>query len=200
VKHLALCMVDHDASSNRQAEEIELRRLLAAVAQHRDHGAFALFFDRMAPRIKSFMLRKKIGLEMAEDVVQETMVTIWTKAGLYDPDKGSVMAWTYTIARNLRIDRLRRDPAGGFTDLDDYLGISDEPAADDVLASRQQQQLVTTALQGIPDEQKQILMLSYIDGFPQSAIAEQLKLPLGTVKSRMRLAYERLRKVLEHAE
>jgi RNA polymerase sigma-70 factor, ECF subfamily len=190
-------MSNHDSPLDRQAEEQELRRLLSAVAERRDHDAFGVFFDRVAPRLKSFMLRKKIGFEMAEDVVQETMVTIWTKAGLYNPDKGSVMAWTYTIARNLRIDRLRRDPAGGFANMDDYDGISEEPAADDVLSSRQEQQIMKNALQTIPEDQKQILILSYVDGFPQSVIAERLQLPLGTVKSRMRLAYERLRKVLE---
>ena len=138
------------------------------------------------------------GVELAEDMVQETMIAVWTKAGLYEPGKGSVIAWVFTIARNLRIDRLRRESNASFVNIEDFDGPSSDEGADDLLAARQERTLVAQALASIPDEQKQILILSFIEDVPQSAIAERLQLPLGTVKSRMRLAYGRLRKTLEN--
>jgi RNA polymerase sigma-70 factor (ECF subfamily) len=183
---------------DRRTDEEVLRRLIDAVARNLDRGAFAELFDRLAPRIKSFMLRKGVGVELAEDMVQETMIAVWTKAGLYEPGKGSVIAWVFTIARNLRIDRLRRESNASFVNIEDFDGPSSDEGADDLLAARQERTLVAQALASIPYEQKQILILSFIEDVPQSAIAERLQLPLGTVKSRMRLAYGRLRKTLEN--
>jgi RNA polymerase sigma-70 factor (ECF subfamily) len=170
------------------------------VAQNRDVAAFGELFDQFSPRIKSFMLRKGVTPEAAEDLVQETMIAVWTKAGLYEAGKGSVTTWIFTIARNLRIDRIRREQTVKLTDLGDYDEPADEPGSDEVLAASQDQALVTKALADIPEEQKQILILSYVDDVPQSEIAERLQLPLGTVKSRMRLAYRRMRKLLENTQ
>lgn len=183
--------------ANRQDENEICRRLIASVAQNRDRAAFAELFDRLAPRIKSFMLRKGTSPEQAEDLVQEAMITVWTKAGLYDQAKGTVATWVFTIARNIRIDRLRRESPMAYEDLGDYDAVSDEPAGDDVLNRKQEHACIAEALGGIPDEQKQILMLSFVEDIPQSEIAQRLQLPLGTVKSRMRLAYGHLRKSLE---
>jgi RNA polymerase sigma-70 factor, ECF subfamily len=121
----------------RMDEDI-LRRLLDSVARNLDRDAFAELFDRLAPRLKSFMMRKGASAEFAEDLVQDTMIAVWTKAGLYAPDKGSVVAWIYTIARNLRIDRFRRDSGVSFVDYEDFDGPSDEASADDLLATRQE--------------------------------------------------------------
>ncbi len=173
------------------------KRLMQRVAQNLDREAFGELFDKLAPRLKSFMMRKGTSAELAEDLVQEAMILIWTKAGLYDPAKGSVMGWVYTIARNLRIDRLRRDSTMALTAIDDYDAASDDPGGDEVLLRKQEDLHVTAALKDIPAEQREILLLSYVEDMPQTEIAERLKLPLGTVKSRMRLAYNRLRKHLE---
>ena len=178
-------------------DEDVLRLLLDQVARNLDRDAFAELFDRLAPRLKSFMMRKGANTELAEDMVQDTMIAVWTKAGLYQPDKGSVVAWIFTIARNLRIDRFRRDAGVSFVDYEDFDGPSGEAAADDLLAARQEGQHVAQAMASIPEEQKQILILSFVEDVPQSEIALRLNLPLGTVKSRMRLAYGRLRKTLE---
>ena len=182
---------------DRRMDEEVLRLLLDSVARNLDRDAFAELFDRLAPRLKSFMMRKGASIELAEDMVQDTMIAVWTKAGLYQPDKGSVVAWIYTIARNLRIDRFRRDSGVSFVDYEDFDGPSGEVAADDQLAARQEGRHVAQALASIPEEQKQILILSFVEDVPQSEIALRLNLPLGTVKSRMRLAYGRLRKTLE---
>ncbi len=179
-------------------EHARAAALLVRVAQNRDRAAFGDLFDNYAPRIKSFMLRKGANPEQAEDLVQETMIAVWTKAGLYQEERGSVTTWIFTIARNLRIDRIRREHTVHLTELGDYDEPDDGPISDELLISAEAQSLVAKALKDIPDEQKSILILSYVDDVPQSEIAERLKLPLGTVKSRMRLAYRRMRKLLEN--
>jgi RNA polymerase sigma-70 factor, ECF subfamily len=172
---------------------------LALIAGQRDREAFASLFDAFAPRIKSFMMRKGASAEQAEDLVQETMIAVWSKAGLYVRERGSVSTWIFTIARNLRIDRLRRERSSMFTDLDDFDAPSEDASAEESLGRFQEDGLVSRALSQIPEEQRQLLILSYVDDLPQSEIAKKLQIPLGTVKSRMRLAYRRLQKLLETA-
>ena len=179
------------------ARQDDFAALLFRVAQSRDRQAFAKVFDHFAPRVKSFMLRKGASDELAEDLVQETMITVWSKAALYVPERGSASTWIFTIARNLRIDRLRRESSFHFTDLENFDAPSDEVAGDDALNRSQEDAQVANALAQIPAEQRELLILSYVEDVPQSMIAERLKLPLGTVKSRMRLAYRRMRKLLE---
>src|SRR3954469_16503708 len=94
---------------DKQRLESMFRALIMRVAQNRDRLAFGQLFDHFAPRLKSFMMRKNTSAELAEDLVQEAMISVWTKAALYEPSKGSVTTWVFTIARNLRIDRIRRD-------------------------------------------------------------------------------------------
>lgn len=196
----AFRMAKREVTPLRRNEDDVLRRLIGAVAHERDRKAFAELFDLAAPRIKSFMMRKGAGAELAEDLVQDTMIAIWTKAGFYDPAKGSAMTWMFTIARNLRIDRLRRGPNAAFIDIADFDGPASDASAEDMLAASQDRECVARALAGIPEDQRQVLILSFVEDVSQSEIAERLKLPLGTVKSRMRLAYGRLRKSLEHLD
>lgn len=172
--------------------------LLAKVAATKDREAFANLFDHFAPRVKSFMMRKGASSEQAEDLVQETMISVWSKAQLYVQDRGSVSTWIFTIARNLRIDRLRRERTSQYTDIDDYDAPSNDVAQDDALARFQEDGAVAKALLQIPEEQRQLLILSYVEDMPQSEIAQRLNIPLGTVKSRMRLAYRRMKIMLEN--
>jgi RNA polymerase sigma-70 factor, ECF subfamily len=171
--------------------------LLARIAEKRDREAFAQLFDAYAPRVKSFMMRKGASAEQAEDLVQETMISVWSKAGMYVADRGSVTTWIFTIARNLRIDRLRREKTSLFTDLEDYEAESDDVQQDEALGRLQEDSHVAKALAQIPSEQRELLILSYVEDMPQSEIAAKLQIPLGTVKSRMRLAYRRMKKLLE---
>jgi RNA polymerase sigma-70 factor (ECF subfamily) len=179
------------------AQQIDFAALLFRVARERDRAAFAEIFDHFAPRVKSFMMRKGASAELAEDLVQETMIAVWSKAALYVPERGAASTWVFTIARNLRIDRLRRESAAHFTDLEDFDAPSDDVPGDEAMNRSQEDSHVARALAQIPPEQRELLILSYVDDVPQSMIAERLNLPLGTVKSRMRLAYRRLRKLLE---
>jgi RNA polymerase sigma-70 factor, ECF subfamily len=171
--------------------------LLTRIAQHRDRAAFATLFDAYAPKVKSFMMRKGASAEQAEDLVQETMIAVWSKAHMYVSDRGSVTTWVFTIARNLRIDKLRREKTSLYSDIDDYDAVSSDAQQDDALGRLQEDGLVAKALAQIPEEQRALLILSYVEDLPQSEIASRLQIPLGTVKSRMRLAYRRLRKLLE---
>ncbi|MEQ1520685.1 MAG: sigma-70 family RNA polymerase sigma factor [Aestuariivirga sp.] len=179
------------------AQQNDFAALLFRVASARDRAAFAVIFDHFAPRVKSFMMRKGASAEVAEDLVQDTMIAVWTKAALYVSERGAASTWIFTIARNLRIDRLRRESSAFFTDLEDFDAPSDDVPGDDVLNRSQEDSHVARALAQIPPEQRELLILSYVEDVPQSMIAERLKLPLGTVKSRMRLAYRRMRKLLE---
>ena len=171
--------------------------LLFRVGSARDRAAFARIFDYFGPRVKSFMMRKGASAELAEDLVQETMIAVWSKATLYAPERGAVSTWVFTIARNLRIDRLRRESSAHFTDLEGFDAPSGDVPGDDALNRLQEDSHVARALAQIPAEQRELLILSYVEDVPQSMIAERLKLPLGTVKSRMRLAYRRMRTLLE---
>ena len=171
--------------------------LLFRVGNGRDRAAFAEIFDYFAPRLKSFMMRKGASAELAEDLVQETMIAVWSKAALYSPERGAASTWVFTIARNLRIDRLRRESSAHFTDLEGFDAPSEDMPGEEALNRSQEDAHVARALAQIPAEQRELLILSYVEDVPQSMIAERLKLPLGTVKSRMRLAYRRMRKLLE---
>jgi RNA polymerase sigma-70 factor, ECF subfamily len=191
---LGLALMSVELESHHVAGDV---LLLRRIAEARDRVAFAQLFDAFAPRVKSFMMRKGANPDQAEDLVQETMIAVWNKAALYAPDRGGVSTWIFTIARNLRIDRLRREKSNMFTDLDDYDAESNDVAQDDALSRNQEDAQVAKALAQIPAEQRELLILSYVDDLPQSEIAARLQIPLGTVKSRMRLAYNRMRKILE---
>ena len=171
--------------------------LLHRVAQTRDRTAFAELFDHFAPRVKSFMMRKGYNAEQAEDLVQEAMIAVWTKAALFSTDRGSVSTWIFTIARNLGIDRLRREKSQLYTDLEDFDAVDEKSGAEENLGRSQEDNHVTRALAQIPAEQRELLILSFVEDVPQSEIAQRLNIPLGTVKSRMRLGYQRMRKLLE---
>jgi RNA polymerase sigma-70 factor, ECF subfamily len=191
---LALALAGFQEKPRIMSDE---RELLARIAASKDRTAFASLFDHYAPRVKSFMMRKGASAEQAEDLVQETMIAVWSKAGMYVSDRGSVTTWIFTIARNLRIDRLRREKSSLYTDIDDYDAESPDTQQDDALSRLQEDGYVAKALAQIPEEQRQLLILSYVEDLPQSEIAMRLQIPLGTVKSRMRLAYRRMKKLLE---
>jgi RNA polymerase sigma-70 factor, ECF subfamily len=190
-------LLAQSATTERHFAMSAERDLLTRIAEKRDRTAFAALFDSYAPRVKSFMMRKGATSEQAEDLVQETMIAVWSKAQMYVADRGSVTTWIFTIARNLRIDRLRREKTSLYTDIDDYDAESHEAQQDDALGRLQEDGYVAKALAQIPPEQRELLILSYVEDLPQSEIATRLQIPLGTVKSRMRLAYRRMRKLLE---
>jgi len=171
--------------------------LLHLVAEGRDVEAFKKLFQSYAPRVKSYMMRQGADPMVAEELAQETLLMVWRKAALYSGEKGSATTWIFTIARNLRIDRLRREVA--WQPLPE--GAEEEPSLDPLpdeeLDARERRDRVRAALAELPADQSEVVTLSYIEGLSHSEIAERLQLPLGTVKSRMRLAYQKVRGAVE---
>lgn len=171
-------------------------RLIARIAATADRAAFAELFRHFAPRVKSYMLRLGASDGEAEDLAQEAMVAIWCKAGQFDPAKAAAATWIFAIARNLRIDRLRRERRPEFNPDDPALVPDETPRADQLLAASQSTQRVREALRDLPEEQVRVVELSFFEDLPHAAISESLGIPLGTVKSRLRLAMGRLRTAL----
>ncbi|MDX2306850.1 MAG: sigma-70 family RNA polymerase sigma factor [Hyphomicrobium sp.] len=171
--------------------------LLQKVAECRDIEAFRKLFQVYGPRVKSYMMRQGADATTAEDLAQETLLTVWRKAALYSDEKGSATTWIFTIARNLRIDRLRREMVWQPLPDNREEEASDEPGPEDEVASRELRDRVRGALGQLPPDQSEVVSLSYIEGLSHSEIAERLGLPLGTVKSRMRLAYQKIRDAVE---
>ena len=170
---------------------------LALIAARQDEAAFSSLFARYAPRIKGYMIRHGADASTAEELAQEAMAAVWRKADMYSPDKGNPATWIFTIARNLRIDRVRRERV--FQPLPE--GHAEEPSDDEpadlALEREERYTALREALQQLPADQLEIVTLSYMDGLSHTEVAERLDLPLGTVKSRMRLAYNKLRPLLE---
>jgi RNA polymerase sigma-70 factor (ECF subfamily) len=169
--------------------------MIAAIAARADRGAFAGLFGHFAPRVKSYMLRLGAEPLLAEELAQETLLAVWRRAASFDPAKASPSTWIFTIARNLRIDVARRDRRG-YPAEDPSDAPNAEPTPDQALVALQSEGRVRQALLTLPAEQAEVVRLSFFSDQPHSEIAAALNLPLGTVKSRLRLAMGRLRDIL----
>ena len=172
-------------------------RDLAAIARFQDRAAFARLFAHFGPRVKAYLQRLGAGQAQAEDLTQEVMLTVWRKAPAYDAKLAGPATWIFTIARNRRIDSLRRDKRQHL-DPDDP-GLLPEPEAlpDRTLDATRWERRLSAALEELPVEQAQMLRLAYYEDRSHADIAQSLRLPLGTVKSRLRLAVARLRTMFE---
>lgn len=173
-------------------------QMLRRVAELRDRQAFGELFVHFAPRVTNFLRQIGANTGQAEDLMQDTMIKVWSKASLFVSDRGSVATWVFSIARNARIDGLRREKSASYFDIDQFDTPSEAASAEENLVRLQEDGLVAHALGKIPEVQRQLLILSYVEEIPQSEIAIQLKIPLGTVKSRIRLAYRRMQKLLDN--
>jgi RNA polymerase sigma-70 factor (ECF subfamily) len=181
--------------TERADVDFDPARLIRAIASQGDRTAFTDLFSHFAPRVKSYLLRLGASSAAAEELTQEAMLAVWRKAAQFDPSRAGVSTWIFTIARNLRIDAIRRErPAPTQEDPTDS---QPEPQADAGVLAAERETRVREALRTLPAEQVQIVELSFFSDEPHSVIAERLNLPLGTVKSRLRLAMGRLRAGLE---
>lgn len=172
---------------------------LVRVAQERDKAAFKRLFVHFAPRVKAVMMRGGLEVTQAEELMQEAMVSVWRKAHLFDPCKARASTWIFTIARNLKIDRFRKQ-ARAEVDLDDPALVPDPlSAADDLVQQGQDRRRIEKAITGLTPEQMQVVDLCFYKDLSHSQIAAQLEIPIGTVKSRIRLAVGKLRASLENA-
>ena len=167
------------------------------IASARDKEAFSEVFSYFAPRVKSYLLRFNISSEHAEDLAQEIMVTLWRKAGQYDPAKAALSTWIFRIARNRFIDHSRKQKYPQ-VNADEHLSRLVAPEETDRPLERQQTSAqVRAALSTLKPEQRAAIELSFVEELSHAEIATRLSLPLGTVKSRIRLAFKAMRTTLE---
>lgn len=166
---------------------------IVRIAQARSRDCFALLFARFAPRVKSYVLRLGARPDQAEELAQETLLTVWRKASYYDPSRASASTWIFTIARNLRIDAIRRERHPEDLEHEPELTPPAPTTADVVLFEGEREQRVRAAIEGLSREQAEVVRLSFFHDKAHSEISAVLGLPLGTVKSRLRLAMVRLR-------
>lgn len=161
------------------------------VALRADRAAFAELFQRFAPSIKGYLVRGGASSTQADDLVQDVMLAVWNKAGTFDPARATAATWIFAITRNRRIDALRRERH--FQPLEDDVGVVPGPSIDAVLAATRAAEGVRQAVDLLPGEQAHVLREAYWGDKSLAAIAAAQAIPIGTVKSRVRLALERLR-------
>ena len=165
--------------------------LMLMVSTSQDRSAFKQLFNHFAPRIKSFLMKAGADPTMAEECSQEAMATVWNKAKLFDPARASASTWIFTIARNKRIDAIRKIRRPEPDELTWPDGMED--AQEDALELKQQSEILADAIQNLPEKQRQLVEKAFFKELSHSEIALETGLPLGTIKSRIRLALERLR-------
>ena len=165
--------------------------LMLMVSTSQDRSAFKQLFNHFAPRIKSFLMKAGADPTMAEECSQEAMATVWNKAKLFDPARASASTWIFTIARNKRIDAIRKIRRPEPDELTWTDGMED--AQEDALELKQQSEMLADAIQNLPEKQRQLVEKAFFKELSHSEIALETGLPLGTIKSRIRLALERLR-------
>lgn len=188
----------HMDRSQALPDEAELQHWLRRVADTGDKAAFARLFDHFAPRVKAYLLRLGADDGMAEEILQDVMLSLWRRAGRFDPALASVGTWVFTIARNKRIDALRRSRHPDI-DPDDPALVPDTrvEGADLLMETAQSGERLRRALTELPADQADLLKMAYFQDKTHRAIADETSLPLGTVKSRIRLALGRLRTALK---
>ncbi|WP_374379556.1 sigma-70 family RNA polymerase sigma factor [Dongia sp.] len=184
----------------RSLDSERMTALLVRLKEDQDETVFAELFHFFAPRLKSYMRKLGAPEDQAEELAQESMAMVWRKIHLFDAERAGASTWIFSIARNLRIDALRRQRRPEVLMNDPSL-VPDEPESPEREMDRSQQAAaVLSALATLPAEQARIVHLSFFEDKPHAVIAEQLGIPLGTVKSRMRLAFQRFRKALGEPE
>ncbi|KAB2703132.1 sigma-70 family RNA polymerase sigma factor [Brucella anthropi] len=176
-----------------------MEELMLAVSSRRDVDAFEVIFKHFAPRVKTYMAKLSADTQTAEELMQETMIAVWNKADQFDVAKGALSTWIFTIARNQRIDAVRRARRPEFDPTDPAFVPDAEQPADLRIAERQSASQLRAAMADLPKEQSTLLELAYFEESTHSAIAKKLNLPLGTVKSRLRLAFNKLRAALDNS-
>lgn len=179
------------------SQETDWAALLLAVRDRADRAAFAVLFQHFAPRVKGFLMKSGTPAAVAEDCAQDVMATLWQKAHLFDPAKASVATWVFTIARNRRIDILRKSRRVEPEDLDWGLGgdAPDEaPNQVEIYEAEEEARDLGQALKALPAAQRALIERAYWGDRSHGELAAETGLPLGTIKSRIRLALERLRR------
>ena len=170
--------------------------LIVAIARRQDRTAFKSLFEFYAPRIKTWLIRRGAAPDLAEETAQDALLTIWKKAALFDPHRATAAAWIFTIARNLRIDKARRDNRERLNAVYELQNTDEAERPDEIFDADEAGERVRAALAVLSAEQMRVVQLSFFEGRAHGDIARALNIPLGTVKSRLRLAMRTLRQKL----
>ena len=181
----------HQVKTDDTSKRMAWVAQMTSVRDAKDTDAFAELFDYFGPRVKSFLMKSGASPDLAEECTQDVMVTLWNKSHLFDPAKASVSTWIFTIARNRRIDLLRKQRRVEPEDLP--WGPEADPHQDEVLVLQQETEILGQAIAALPPKQRMLIEKAYYGELTHSEIAAQTGLPLGTIKSRIRLALDRLR-------
>lgn len=205
---LSLCALDGDTHvrhgvhnrpmgkmSNMTNKDADWATVLIRVRDHKDKDAFRALFQHFAPRIKAFLMRSGTDAAMAEECAQDVMASLWQKAHLFDPSRASASTWIFTIARNRRIDAIRKQRRPEPEDL--TWGPEHEPDQADTLVLQQETEKLGQALACLPQKHKELIEKAYFGDLTHNEIAQETGLPLGTIKSRIRLALDRLRHAMK---
>lgn len=181
-------------SANVQ-DDLRWVECVTLIRDARDKAAFSELFQHFAPRVKAFLMKSGTDAGMAEECAQDVMATLWHKSHLFDASRASVATWVFTIARNRRIDMLRKQRRPEPDEL--TWGPEPEPDAADVMELQQESNRLAAALSELPEKQRDLIQKAYFGDLSHSEIADETGLPLGTIKSRIRLALERLRHAMK---
>ena len=171
--------------------------LVLAIAERGDRAAFRQLFDHYAPRVKGYLVRLGLDAARSEELAQEVLVTVWRKAAGFDPARASVSTWIFRIARNRRIDVYRRDRTADLDPDEPSLQPAERAGPHEELDAGQMRRRIAAALTDLPLEQRDLVRRAIYDDLSHSEIAQVTGLALGTVKSRLRLAFGKLRSILE---
>lgn len=175
---------------------VRLKDCIARIAIHRDKDAFSILFDHYAPLIRAYSLAREPGANLiADELVQEVLIRVWLKAESYNAQLANINTWIFTLARNCRIDYFRRngryasdiDPTEIFNNIED-----DGPDPFQLVHQNRLEDNIKSGLAKLPREQSEVLTKVYLEGKSHQQTSTELKLPLGTVKSRVRLALRKL--------
>ena len=180
-----------DAKPMPEAAAPDWSDCILRIAANGDRAAFAALFRHFAPRVKSYLMKRGASAAQAEDAVQEAMATVWHRARLFDPAKASAATWIFTIARNKQLDMLRKQARPEPEPLPEETEFAD--SAETAVNLAQEQTILREALQKLPPKQREMIERAFLGDLTHAEISEQTDLPLGTIKSRIRLGLERLR-------
>ena len=191
--------ISHGASLGRALDSVNQPTddvaLMAAVAERADRDAFGQLFRRYAPRVKAHLVARGTPAGIADDLTQETMLLVWRKAALFDPARGGLATWLFTISRNCLLNHVRRGGRGA-PELDAADELEPPPDTEQQLMGAQATRLMAASVEQLSPEQRGILVAAYWRGQTLQECAEEAKIPLGTAKTRVRLALARLRELM----
>ena len=175
--------------------DVDWVEAMARIRQSQDNAAFAAIYRHFGPRVKAFLMRSGADAGLAEECMQDVMATVWTKSHMFDPSRASLATWVFTIARNKKIDVLRKQRRPEPEDL--AWGPDHEPDQEDVMSFQQESAQLSKAVAELPEKQRVLIERAFFADLSHSEIAAETGLPLGTIKSRIRLALERLRRSMQ---